>query len=156
MVRTLLPACGAQQLAQVRSTGPYLGPVQGPIRRINSFVPFRSTQQHQQPQQQAISAVSVSRPGVVCNAAAVELRTGRPKREDIITQDANNNVSDYIYEKMGANLHQRADHPIGIIKQVSVRHLTQPHEGHHCHPEVAADSKGFLQQMPCHANTSGA
>lgn len=32
--------------------------------------------------------------------------------------DAANNVSDYIYEKMGMNLHQQKDHPIGIIKQV--------------------------------------
>eukprot|EP00195_Chlamydomonas_chlamydogama_P006564 CAMPEP_0202903190 /NCGR_PEP_ID=MMETSP1392-20130828/22407_1 /ASSEMBLY_ACC=CAM_ASM_000868 /TAXON_ID=225041 /ORGANISM="Chlamydomonas chlamydogama, Strain SAG 11-48b" /LENGTH=425 /DNA_ID=CAMNT_0049590225 /DNA_START=134 /DNA_END=1411 /DNA_ORIENTATION=+ len=40
-----------------------------------------------------------------------------PKREDVITADPNNNVSDYIYEKMGVKLHQQKDHPISIIRQ---------------------------------------
>jgi hypothetical protein len=53
-------------------------------------------------------------------SAAVAVREGRapPARDEVITGKEGNNVSDYIYEKMGANLHQQPDHPIGIIKQV--------------------------------------
>lgn len=50
-------------------------------------------------------------------SAPVQLRTGKPKREEVITGDPANNVSDYIYEKMGMDLHRQPDHPIGIIKQ---------------------------------------
>lgn len=39
-----------------------------------------------------------------------------PSRGEVITQDPDNNVSDYIYEKIGVNLHLKPDHPIGIIK----------------------------------------
>ncbi|PNW86275.1 hypothetical protein CHLRE_02g079600v5 [Chlamydomonas reinhardtii] len=66
---------------------------------------------------------SLARPGrvhavaPVSVAAPVELKTGKPKREDVITGSADNNVSDYIYEKMGADLHRQPDHPICIIKQ---------------------------------------
>ncbi|GFR48980.1 hypothetical protein Agub_g10998 [Astrephomene gubernaculifera] len=52
-----------------------------------------------------------------CVAAPVELKTGKPRREDVITGSPDNNVTDYIYEKMGMDLHRQADHPIGIIKQ---------------------------------------
>ena len=34
----------------------------------------------------------------------------------MITGDANNNVTDHIFEKIGYNLHKRRDHPLGIIK----------------------------------------
>lgn len=40
------------------------------------------------------------------------------KREDVITGDPHNNVSDYIYQRLGINLHQRPDHPLGILKNV--------------------------------------
>jgi phenylalanyl-tRNA synthetase alpha chain len=51
---------------------------------------------------------------------AVAVKFGKaPPRDEIFTKDPANNVSDYIYEKMGINLHQQRDHPIGIIKQVS-------------------------------------
>ncbi|MEW5306866.1 MAG: hypothetical protein WDW36_009303 [Sanguina aurantia] len=50
------------------------------------------------------------------SATDVEVRTGRPKREDIMTSHPYNNVSDYIYEKIGTNLHRQPQHPIGIIK----------------------------------------
>jgi phenylalanyl-tRNA synthetase alpha chain len=36
----------------------------------------------------------------------------------VITGDANNNVTDHIFEKIGYNLHKRPDHPLGIIKSV--------------------------------------
>ena len=36
----------------------------------------------------------------------------------MITGDANNNVTDHIFEKIGYNLHKRPDHPLGIIKSV--------------------------------------
>ncbi len=53
-------------------------------------------------------------------ATTVAARTIRPppKREDIIRpSDPANNVTDYIYQKIGVNLHHQPDHPIGIIKQ---------------------------------------
>ena len=34
----------------------------------------------------------------------------------MITGDKSNNVTDHIFEKIGYNLHKRADHPLGIIK----------------------------------------
>jgi hypothetical protein len=90
----------------------------------------RSVRMHgTKPQQQQLAARTL-RPGVAapqmgllrpCVArAAVAVREGRalPAREEVITGQEGNNVSDYIYQKMGANLHQQPDHPIGIIKQV--------------------------------------
>lgn len=56
-------------------------------------------------------------PACVAAPQVETLRRGKPKREEVITSDPNNNVTDYIYEKMGADLHKQADHPIGIIKQ---------------------------------------
>lgn len=35
----------------------------------------------------------------------------------MITGSPDNNITDYIYEKMGADLHRQPNHPIGIIKQ---------------------------------------
>lgn len=51
-------------------------------------------------------------------AAAVEVSAARPAppRDTVITSDPANNVSDYIYGKMGANLHLQPDHPLCIIK----------------------------------------
>jgi hypothetical protein len=40
-----------------------------------------------------------------------------PPRSDVITSHPSNNVTDYIYSKMGASLHTQPAHPIGIIKQ---------------------------------------
>jgi phenylalanyl-tRNA synthetase alpha chain len=37
----------------------------------------------------------------------------------VLTQEPGNNVTEYIYSKMGINLHHQPNHPIGIIKQVS-------------------------------------
>lgn len=51
--------------------------------------------------------------------AAVALRAGppAPPKEQVLTQDPANNVTEYIYSKMGINLHHQPSHPIGIIKQ---------------------------------------
>eukprot|EP00983_Pelagomonas_calceolata_P105474 1159133-Pelagomonas_calceolata.AAC.1 len=54
-------------------------------------------------------------------ASAASVAPGKaPPREQVFTSDPANNVSDYVYEKMGMVLHQQKDHPIAIIKQVSV------------------------------------
>ena len=52
-------------------------------------------------------------------AAAAAPRTQRapPKRDEVITSDPANNVSDYIFDKIGVNLHHQVDHPIGMIKE---------------------------------------
>jgi len=57
----------------------------------------------------------------VVTQAATDMASPRqaPPREQVFTSDPANNVSDYVYEKMGMSLHQREHHPIAIIKQVS-------------------------------------
>jgi phenylalanyl-tRNA synthetase alpha chain len=77
----------------------------------------------------AHAAPSASRPapcahGNVSQRRALQLQaTAAPtarapvRRDEVITTHPNNNVSDYIYEKMGINLHLKPSHPIGIIKQ---------------------------------------
>lgn len=55
--------------------------------------------------------------GVRAHVAADVGASARVARDAVITSDPANNVSDYIYEKMGENLHLQAAHPIGIIKQ---------------------------------------
>lgn len=40
------------------------------------------------------------------------------KREEVILDDPHNNISDYIFQRIGINLHQRANHPLGILKSV--------------------------------------
>jgi len=52
-----------------------------------------------------------------------------PPRDHIITEDPNNNVTDYIYDKMGINLHHRPDHPIGIIKNAIYSYFEQTAPG---------------------------
>ncbi|KAI8109614.1 hypothetical protein M9434_000896 [Picochlorum sp. BPE23] len=52
--------------------------------------------------------------------AAMSTETGRVgsiPREEVITSDPANNVTDNIYEKIGTNLHHIPSHPIGIIKE---------------------------------------
>ena len=38
-------------------------------------------------------------------------------RQDVITENPSNNVTDTIFQKIGTNLHQRKEHPLGIIKE---------------------------------------
>ena len=38
-------------------------------------------------------------------------------RDEVITSDPANNVTDNIYEKIGSNLHHIPTHPLGIIKE---------------------------------------
>lgn len=42
----------------------------------------------------------------------------RINREEILTDDPKNNVSEYIYDKLDKNLHLLSDHPLGILKTV--------------------------------------
>ena len=91
----------------------------------------------------------------VAEASASSQRTRPPpKREDIILQsDPANNVSgrqknnphyqaampstssssstvaDYIFDKIGTNLHHQPDHPIGIIKQAIYSYFDSRHPG---------------------------
>jgi len=75
---------------------------------------------HQLQQARSASIIISSRPqkrrdvGVSAVAPAAA-----PPREQVFTSDPANNVSDYVYEKMGMLLHQQKDHPICIIKQVA-------------------------------------
>eukprot|EP00878_Enallax_costatus_P002803 GHUV01002995.1.p1 GENE.GHUV01002995.1~~GHUV01002995.1.p1 ORF type:complete len:449 (+),score=125.42 GHUV01002995.1:175-1521(+) len=63
--------------------------------------------------------------------AAVELRAGppAPPKEQVLTQDPANNVTEYIYSRMGINLHHQPHHPIGIIKQAIYNYFINKHPG---------------------------
>lgn len=61
-----------------------------------------------------------SRRGVRGSAVAEKAGVA-PARETVFTDDPANNVSDYVYEKMGMELHNQGNHPICIIKQVCAR-----------------------------------
>ena len=76
--------------------------------RPSVFAPFRTIQT--KGQRRCIVSVAASAAPAEAKARAT------PKRTDVITGLPDNNVTDYIFEKMGENLHQRPDHPIGIIK----------------------------------------
>lgn len=65
---------------------------------------------------------------VVANAVAT-VAGKAPPREAIINNDKANNVTDYIYEKIGINLHQQKDHPIGIIKQAIYDYFDKNYPG---------------------------
>ncbi len=88
-----------------------------------SAAPLPGQQQQQQQQQQQRRQQQLRGGSTFCAAAAVEAaRTASgpppaPPRSAVITDDPANNVTDYIYSKMGINLHHQPDHPIGIIKQ---------------------------------------
>ncbi|KAL4523153.1 hypothetical protein Ndes2526A_g07856 [Nannochloris sp. 'desiccata'] len=51
----------------------------------------------------------------VPRAAAATATPVSIPRDDVITSDPANNVTDNIFEKIGYNLHQQPSHPIGII-----------------------------------------
>jgi len=59
----------------------------------------------------AAAAASAAAPAATAAAPAP-----KPPRDQVLTQDPSNNVTEYIYDKMGANLHMRPDHPLGIVK----------------------------------------
>lgn len=52
----------------------------------------------------------------MCSASASSTPTVTVSRDEVITGDAANNVTDNIYEKIGVNLHHIDSHPLGIIK----------------------------------------
>jgi phenylalanyl-tRNA synthetase alpha chain len=63
--------------------------------------------------------------------AAVEVRSGpaAPAKDQVLTSDPANNVTEYIYSKMGINLHHQPNHPIGIIKQAIYDYFEKEHPG---------------------------
>ncbi|DBA86203.1 hypothetical protein WJX77_005918 [Trebouxia sp. C0004] len=50
-------------------------------------------------------------------------------REDVITNNQANNVTDNIFQKIGVNLHQQPNHPICIIKQAIVEYFEANYPG---------------------------
>lgn len=57
-------------------------------------------------------------PRHTAQAQAVATQASRAvTKADVIKTDPNNNVPDYIFEKMNVNLHRREGHPICTIKQ---------------------------------------
>lgn len=68
------------------------------------------------------AAATAAAPSTTGNAQVV-------KREDVIKEDAANNVPDSIYEKIGVNLHMKSSHPIGIIKEAIYSYFESRHPG---------------------------
>lgn len=95
---------------------------------LRSTVPACAPSVRRVPIQPALAPQQLQQRWVASRVASVEAPSRTPPREEVFTQDPANNVTDYIYEKMGKNLHQRPAHPIGIIKEVCVchSHATSP------------------------------
>jgi hypothetical protein len=89
-----------------------------PLALLGSRAPLRSPALARQAQSGAAARGRSLGVAPRCSASAVAVRTGPPKREEVITSDPANNVTDYIYEKIGENLHQQNGHPICTIKTV--------------------------------------
>ena len=53
----------------------------------------------------------------------------KPPRSEVITGHPANNVTDYIYSKIGAGLHLAAHHPICIIRQAIYAYFDASHPG---------------------------
>lgn len=65
-----------------------------------------------------IAPFQTARQGAHVALPAVALKsTQAPPKENVITGDASNNVTEYIYDKMGSNLHLQPNHPLNLIKQ---------------------------------------
>lgn len=64
-------------------------------------------------------------------------------KEDVITSDPHNNITESIFQKIGVNLHLQEDHPIGIIKSAIYDYFDCQHPGaftkyDDLHPVVSA------------------
>lgn len=64
-----------------------------------------------------------------CTAAVDVKQSTAPPRDEVLTNDPANNVSDYIYSKLGINLHQQRDHPLGIIKHAIYQYFESNYPG---------------------------
>uniref|UniRef100_A0A383VUV0 phenylalanine--tRNA ligase n=1 Tax=Tetradesmus obliquus TaxID=3088 RepID=A0A383VUV0_TETOB len=101
-------------LATLGSSLGLCGRQQRPFARINSSSSARS--------RRALRPLAT---------AAVEARRGpaAPAKDQVLTSDPANNVTEYIYSKMGINLHHQPNHPIGIIKQAIYDYFEQGSPG---------------------------
>jgi phenylalanyl-tRNA synthetase alpha chain len=74
------------------------------------------------PLQSAPGAPQRSRASLLrAHAAAAEA----PPRDDVITSDPDNNVTDNIYSKIGVNLHLRPNHPLDIIRSTIYQYFDE-------------------------------
>ena len=73
----------------------------------------------------APAAVRPSRATTRPKAAAAEA----PPRDDVITADPDNNITDNIYGKIGVNLHLRRNHPLSIIRDRIYQYFDAEHNG---------------------------
>ena len=85
-------------------------------RPSGMLVPSARTAFRQQQNQRLATTTAAAAAPAAPAATATTTPAPRPPRDQVLTSDPANNVTDYIYEKMGANLHMRPDHPLGIIK----------------------------------------
>eukprot|EP00803_Ostreobium_quekettii_P006794 evm.model.scf_48.13 EVM.evm.TU.scf_48.13 scf_48:88292-90928(+) len=70
------------------------------------------------------------RGGMRCAAQAVGPQTApAPSREEVITADPANNVTDNIFSKIGVNLHQQRGHPLCTIKEAIYDYMDKEFPG---------------------------
>lgn len=94
----------------------------------------------------ASAAAAAAAAAPLAGAAAARPGPAAPARDAVLTDDAANNVSEYIYSKMGINLHHQPSHPIGIIKQAIYDYLTAKHPG------IFTTHDGLYPVVSCKAN----
>jgi phenylalanyl-tRNA synthetase alpha chain len=102
---------------------------------------------HQQQQRHTSSSSDCAAAPAAAPASAASSSSPpapKPPRDQVLTQDPSNNVTEYIYDKMGANLHMRADHPLGIIKAAIYSYFDDGGAAGAC----AAAPHGGPQKMP--------
>ena len=66
---------------------------------------------------------------VACRSLATSRPASAIARSDIIRDNPKNNVTDTIFSKLGTNLHQRPEHPLGIIKEAIFEYFEQSDPG---------------------------
>ena len=67
---------------------------------------------------------------VACRSLATSRAASTISRSDIILDNnPKNNVTDTIFSKLGTNLHQRPEHPLGIIKEAIFEYFEQSDPG---------------------------
>ncbi|XRB08820.1 phenylalanine--tRNA ligase alpha subunit [Pycnococcus provasolii] len=79
-------------------------------------------------------AIHVSSSTDVVSAASAASSSVALTRSDVIKAHPRNNVSDYIFNKVGVNLHHRREHPLGILRTAIQEYFET---------KVATDGKPF-------------
>mmetsp|Transcript_2603 Transcript_2603/g.9447 ORF Transcript_2603/g.9447 Transcript_2603/m.9447 type:complete len:421 (-) Transcript_2603:741-2003(-) len=71
-------------------------------------------------------AVSPTKLSAPLKRARATNATGKAvRRDEVLIDDVHNNVTEYIFEKIGVDLHRRPEHPIGILKNAILAYFDE-------------------------------